>query len=72
MPNREPIAETLGNNSKVFSIFVDNMLDDLSIINFKDLFSSFGEILDAYIPNHIGKKSGKKYGFIRFGDIQEG
>ncbi|KAJ8423937.1 LOW QUALITY PROTEIN: hypothetical protein Cgig2_032951 [Carnegiea gigantea] len=38
MPNREPIAETLGNNSKVFSIFVDNLPNDLSITSFKNLF----------------------------------
>ena len=36
MPNREPIAETLGNNSKVFSIFVDNQPSDLSITSFKN------------------------------------
>ncbi|KAJ8446338.1 hypothetical protein Cgig2_005869 [Carnegiea gigantea] len=42
---------------------------DLSITNFKDLFSSCGEVLDAYIPNKFGRKSGIKYGFIA--DIQE-
>ena len=32
VPNREPIAKTLDNNSKVFSIFVDNLPKDLGII----------------------------------------
>ncbi|KAJ8424798.1 hypothetical protein Cgig2_018690 [Carnegiea gigantea] len=35
---------------------VDTISDDLNITSFKDLFSSFGEVLDAYIPNHVGQK----------------
>jgi len=45
---------------------------DLSITNFRDLFSSCGEVLDAYIPNKFGRKVCIKYGFIRFANIQEG
>ena len=45
---------------------------DLSVIRLKDLFSRFGNVIDAYIPNEFGRKSGKKYGFIRFADITEG
>ena len=36
------------------------------------MFSSFGNLLDAYILNKFERKSGKKYGFIRFADITEG
>ena len=67
---QEPIAENLGNNHKVFSIFIDNLPEDLSNINFKDLFSSYEEVLDAYILNKLGRNSGRKYNFIRFTDIQ--
>ena len=44
----------------------------MNIASFKDLFSSFGEVLDAYIPNHVGRKFGRKHGSIRFADIQDG
>ncbi|KAJ8428234.1 hypothetical protein Cgig2_009949 [Carnegiea gigantea] len=72
LPNREPIPETLGNTSKVYSIFVDSLSADLGITNFTDLFSSCEEVVDAYIPNNYRRKSGRKYGFIRYVGIQEG
>ncbi|KAJ8448885.1 hypothetical protein Cgig2_030741 [Carnegiea gigantea] len=31
------------------------------------LFSSFDEVVDVYIPSKVGRKSGRKYEFIRFG-----
>ncbi|KAJ8426345.1 hypothetical protein Cgig2_021898 [Carnegiea gigantea] len=72
LPNRDPIPETLGNTPKVYSIFVASLPTDLSIANFKDLFSSCGEIVDAYIPNNFGENMAEEYGFIRYANIQEG
>ncbi|KAJ8425992.1 hypothetical protein Cgig2_007806 [Carnegiea gigantea] len=69
---QEPIAVILGDNSKKISIFIDNLPEDLITINFKDLFSSFGEVSDTYIPNIFGRKTSRKYGLSRFIDIQEG
>jgi len=69
LPNLEPIPETLGNTSKVYFIFVDTLSADLGVTNFKDLFSSCEEVMDAYIPNDYGRKSGRRYGFIRYVDI---
>jgi len=43
----------------------------LGIINFKNLFSRFREVLDAYIPNKLRRKSLGKYDFIKFTDIKE-
>ncbi|KAJ8433439.1 hypothetical protein Cgig2_030961 [Carnegiea gigantea] len=71
MPKHEPIAKALASNSKVFPLFVDNLPEDLSIIGLKDLFSSFENVLDAYIPNKLGRKFGKKNGFVKFVDITE-
>lgn len=71
MLKHEAITKALGNNSKVFPLFVDNLPEDLSIIGLKDLFSSFENVLDAYIPNKLGRKFGKKNGFIKFVDIKE-
>lgn len=64
MSNQAHIAETLGNNLKVFSIFIDNLPKNLSITNSKDLFSSFGEVSDAYIQNKFVGKTSKKRDFI--------
>ncbi|KAJ8428060.1 hypothetical protein Cgig2_023454 [Carnegiea gigantea] len=54
MLKQEPIVEVLGNNTKVFSIFIDNLLEDLSPINFEDLPRTFGDVFDAYIANQFG------------------
>ena len=56
----------------MFSIYIDNLSKDLGIIDFKDLFSSFGEVLKAYITNKFGRKSTGKYRFIKFDNIQKG
>ena len=72
MPNQEHVAETLGNNSNVFSIFIDNLPENLNFTSFKNMFCSFGEVLDVHIPNKFRKKTGRKYGFIIFATIQEG
>ncbi|KAJ8432568.1 hypothetical protein Cgig2_026616 [Carnegiea gigantea] len=41
-------------------------------LGLKKLFSSFGEVVDVYVSNKVGKKSGRKYGFIRFGEFNHG
>ena len=69
-PNKD--TEVVGSNSKVFSLFIDNQPEDLSTINFKDLFSSFRDVLDAYISDKFGRKFGRKYGFSIFAGIIEG
>ena len=36
------------------------------------MFSSYGEIVNVYIPIKVGRKSGRKYGFIRFSEFYHG
>ncbi|KAJ8431623.1 hypothetical protein Cgig2_029031 [Carnegiea gigantea] len=62
VPNQKPVVEALGNNSKVFSIFIDNLPKDLNTSNFKDLLNSIKEVLDAHIPDKFGRTTGRKYG----------
>ena len=57
---------------RIFSIFIDNLPIDLDNLGLKKLFSSFGEVVDVYILNKVGRKSDRKYGFIIFGEFNHG
>jgi len=57
---------------KVFSLFIDNMHEDLSIIDFKNLFSSFGDVLDAYIPNSNKLETHESANEAMDADVHEG
>ncbi|KAJ8430678.1 hypothetical protein Cgig2_033834 [Carnegiea gigantea] len=58
------IDESRGNQTQIFSIFIDNLPINLDNLGLKQLFSSYGEVVDVYIPSKVGRKSGQKYGFI--------
>ena len=61
-----------GNQTRIFSLFIDNLPIGLDNLGLKKLFSSHGEIVDVYIPSKVGRKSGRKYGFIRFDEFYHG
>ncbi|KAJ8449199.1 hypothetical protein Cgig2_027201 [Carnegiea gigantea] len=65
-------GESRGNQMQIFSLFIDNLPIDLDNLGLEKLFSSYGEIVDVYIPSKVGRKSGRKYGFIRFGEFYHG
>jgi len=57
---------------RIFSIFIDNLPIDLDNLGLKKLFGSFGEVVDVYILNKVGRKSDWKYGFVIFGEFNHG
>ena len=63
-----PRSENRGNQDQIFSIFIDNLPVDLDNLDLKTLFSGYGVIMDAYVPNKFGRRSGRKYRFMRFGE----
>lgn len=63
-----PRSENRGNQERTFSICIDNLPVDLDNLGLKNLFSDYGVVMDAYVPNKVGRRSGRKYGFVRFGE----
>ncbi|KAJ8440234.1 hypothetical protein Cgig2_023999 [Carnegiea gigantea] len=61
-----PRSENRGNQDRTFSIFIDNLPVDLDNLGLKTLFSGYGVVMDAYVPDKVGRMSGRKYGFVRF------
>ncbi|KAL7263613.1 hypothetical protein ACSBR1_001720 [Camellia fascicularis] len=53
-----------GNN--IYSVFVDNIPVSIGAKGLFKIFSSFGVVLDAYIPNRRRKSIGSRFGFIRY------
>lgn len=57
---------------EVFTLFVDNIPEARDNLWLARLFSRYGVVRDAFIPNKRSKISGSKFGFIRFsnrGDV---
>ncbi|KAH7848851.1 hypothetical protein Vadar_009207 [Vaccinium darrowii] len=50
----------------MFTLFVDNLPDDVSIAWFKNLFNKFGVVRDAFIPLKRSKVTGRRFGFVRY------
>ncbi|KAH7848047.1 hypothetical protein Vadar_033190 [Vaccinium darrowii] len=50
----------------MFTLFVDNLLEDVSIAWFKNLFNKFGVVRDAFIPLKRSKVTGRRFGFVRY------
>lgn len=67
-----PRYENRGDQDRTFSIFIDNLLVDLDNLGLKILFSDYGVVMNAYVPNKVGRRSVRKYGFVRFGEKEKG
>lgn len=52
---------------ELFTLFVDNILDDRDQHWLSRTFNKFGVVKDAFIPRKRRKCSGNKFGFVRFG-----
>ncbi|KAH7861886.1 hypothetical protein Vadar_032187 [Vaccinium darrowii] len=48
------------------TLFVDNLPNSAEVPWFKKLFSNYGRVVEAIIPNKRSRKSGNKFGFMRF------
>ncbi|KAJ8446019.1 hypothetical protein Cgig2_012363 [Carnegiea gigantea] len=55
--------------SKQSSIQLPVDLDNLSL---KNLFNSYGVVIDAYFPDKVGRTNGRKYRFVGFGGKEKG
>ncbi|KAH7847765.1 hypothetical protein Vadar_030021 [Vaccinium darrowii] len=48
------------------SVFVDNLPFEMDVVWLRQLFRSFGDVVDAYIPNKRSSRFNTKFGFVRF------
>ncbi|KAH7840096.1 hypothetical protein Vadar_012527 [Vaccinium darrowii] len=48
----------------LFTLFVDNLPEFVSLPWFKKLFNNYGVVKDAFIPEKRSKISGRKFGFV--------
>lgn len=59
------IGETMSKEG-LFTLFVDNLPEFVSLPWFKKLFNNYGVVKDAFIPEKRSKISGRKFGFVRY------
>ncbi|KAL7207807.1 hypothetical protein ACSBR1_029706 [Camellia fascicularis] len=57
--------------NNIYSVFVDNIPASMGANELYKIFSNYGVVLDAYIPNKRIRSTGSRFGFIRrgYGDI---
>lgn len=53
------------------NIFVDNLPKNAEVAWFRKLFSNFGRVIEAYIPNKRSKVIGNRFGFIRYANRRD-
>lgn len=58
-------------SQKEFSVFVQNIPEKLDQHGLKGIFRKAGIVKDVYIPTRRGKTTGRRYGFLRFGSLEE-
>ncbi|KAH7861656.1 hypothetical protein Vadar_029023 [Vaccinium darrowii] len=56
---------------KVFTVYVDNLSEDMDSVWLGQIFSKYGHILDVFIPKKKSKGFKSKFGFVRYGSIAE-
>ncbi|KAG5534965.1 hypothetical protein RHGRI_022921 [Rhododendron griersonianum] len=54
-------------NQENFTLFVDNIPEEKDHHWLQQTFSNFGVVKDAFIPWKRSKRTGNKFGFVRFG-----
>lgn len=57
--------------SKVVTVYVDNLPEDMDAEWLGQIFSKYGRVLDAFIPKKRSKYFQSKFGFIRFNVLRE-
>ena len=58
-------------NSKEFTVFVDNLPEDLDQYGLKGIFKKAGQVSDAYIPRRRSGRKAHRFGFVRFNSLNE-
>ncbi|KAH7856358.1 hypothetical protein Vadar_000558 [Vaccinium darrowii] len=53
-------------DSDLFTIFVDNLPEDVGLIWFRKFFNQYGVVVDAYIPIKRTKVTKRRFGFVRY------
>ncbi|KAJ8431298.1 hypothetical protein Cgig2_018370 [Carnegiea gigantea] len=53
------------------SIFIENLPSIISTEQLQAEFASFRNVVDSYISNRVARKSGMRYGFVRFQSKEE-
>ncbi|KAI8562174.1 hypothetical protein RHMOL_Rhmol03G0014300 [Rhododendron molle] len=53
-------------NKETFTLYVDNIPEFKDHIWLKKTFNKFGVVRDAFIPHKRSKRTGKKFGFVRY------
>ncbi|KAH7834714.1 hypothetical protein Vadar_018880 [Vaccinium darrowii] len=59
-------ARLRSGDETIFTLFIDNLPEDVSHSWLKKLFSNYGVVIDAFIPEKRSKVTGRKFGFIRY------
>ncbi|KAH7859202.1 hypothetical protein Vadar_033039 [Vaccinium darrowii] len=55
-----------GNGSESYTLFVDNLPEDVGILWFRNFFNKFGVVIDAFIPSKRSKVTNRRFGFVRY------
>ncbi|KAH7841728.1 hypothetical protein Vadar_033516 [Vaccinium darrowii] len=53
-------------DSVLFTIFVDNLPEDVGLIWLRNFFNQYGVVVDAYIPIKRSKVTKRRFGFVRY------
>lgn len=52
--------------NREFSVFVDNLPINLDKYGLKGIFSRAGKVSDVYIPLRVGRRTERRFGFVRY------
>lgn len=50
----------------IHSVFVDNILESMGTRELYNIFSNYGVVMDAFIPNKRRKMTQSRFGFVRY------
>ncbi|KAJ8449823.1 hypothetical protein Cgig2_001479 [Carnegiea gigantea] len=54
-----------------FTIYIENLPLDMGSQDLRNILQQAGQISDVYIPQRLTRKTGKKFGFVRFWKVEE-
>lgn len=63
-------ASSSPNGGAIFSLYIDNLPNGVGLPWFRKFFSNFGSVVDAYLPFKRSKRTGNRFGFIRYDSIR--
>ena len=58
-------------NFKEYTVFVDNLPEDLDQYGLKGIFKKAGQVSDTYIPRRRSGRKAHRFGFVRFNSLNE-